>query len=262
MVQDTLAFKCALITGGGGGLGFAMAEFFLSEGKQVIIAGRTEDKLVAASKKLKDAPYYVLDTGSIADIKPFVEKIVKEHPELDCLVNNAGVQRPLDVNNLDLDAADQELNINVRGPIHLATHLLPHFKAKPYAVVMNVTSVLGFVPYSILNPLYNGTKSLMHSWSYAQRTQLKDTSVRIIEIVPPSVGTDLHRDRVDPDDNKNTPNSLTVEQFMKETIEGFRSNADTISAGSGKQLVAKWKDAFDEQFNKAASAWKGMPKKE
>jgi short-subunit dehydrogenase involved in D-alanine esterification of teichoic acids len=86
----------------------------------------------------------------------------------------------------------------------------------------------------------------MHSWSYAQRTQLKDTSVRIIEIVPPSVGTDLHRDRVDPvrvaaacaivcqadpsrqDDNKNTPNSLTVEQFMKETIEGFRSNADTI----------------------------------
>ena len=82
MVQDTLAFKCALITGGGGGLGFAMAEFFLSEGKQVIIAGRTEDKLVAASKKLKDAPYYVLDTGSIADIKPFVEKIVKEHPEV------------------------------------------------------------------------------------------------------------------------------------------------------------------------------------
>ena len=82
MVQDTLAFKCALITGGGGGLGFAMAEFFLSEGKQVIIAGRTEDKLVAASKKLKDAPYYVLDTGSIADIRPFVEKIVKEHPEV------------------------------------------------------------------------------------------------------------------------------------------------------------------------------------
>jgi len=66
-------------------------------------------------------------------------------------------------------------------------------------VIMNVSSVLGFVPYSIINPIYNGTKAFVHFWSMTQRTQLKGSNVRIVEIVPPSVGTDLHRERENPD---------------------------------------------------------------
>ncbi len=88
---QTLDFQCALVTGGAGGLGRAMAQWLVNEGgKKVIIAGRTESKLKEAAKEL-NVPYYVLDTGDIKSIKPFAEKLIKEHPEVDCLINNAGV---------------------------------------------------------------------------------------------------------------------------------------------------------------------------
>ena len=208
MAFKILDFKCALITGGAGGLGRAMAEHFLKEGKKVIIAGRTESKLQETSKALNNCPYYVLDTGDIASIPDFVKKITNEHPELDCLINNAGVQRPLDVNEMSsedfLTKADQEIYINVFGPMHLAINLLPHLKSKSAggagAVIMNVSSVLGYLPSSIINPVYNGTKAWLHFWSMNLRTQIEQSNsggrgqvggsnVRVVEIVPPSVGT-------------------------------------------------------------------------
>jgi len=139
-----------------------MSDYFLSQGKKVIICGRTESKLQAAAKEMNSCPYYVLDTGDIPAIPAFIEKITKEHPDLDCLVNNAGVQRPLDVNEMKpeefLQKADNEISINIAGPMHLAVGLLPHFRQKPGAVIMNVSSVLGYIPTSIINPVYNGTK--------------------------------------------------------------------------------------------------------
>ncbi|GAK62586.1 short-chain dehydrogenase [Moesziomyces antarcticus] len=258
MVSRVLDFQCAVITGGAGGLGFAMAEYFLSLNKKVILVGRTESKLVEASKKLSDAPYYVLDTGNVEDIPAFAKKVLAEHSEVDCLINNAGVQRPLDVQNLELDKVDNEININIRGPVHLATAFLDHLKSKPLGVIANVSSVLGFVPYSIINPIYNGTKSFVHFWSETQRVQLKNTSVRIVEIVPPSVGTDLHRERENPDDNKKhlgATSSLTVEEFMEDLVRGLEADQDVISAGSGIPLVQKWDDAFREQFNTAAAKY-------
>ncbi|EPQ32278.1 uncharacterized protein PFL1_00475 [Pseudozyma flocculosa PF-1] len=257
MAPKILDFKCALITGGAGGLGYAMAEWFLQQGKQVILVGRTESKLQQASKKL-NVPYYVLDTGNVDDIPAFTKKVLSEHPEVDCLVNNAGVQRPLDVQNLDLTKADNEININIRGPVHLATAFLDHLKSKPAAVIINVSSVLGFVPYSIINPIYNGTKAFLHFWSMTQRTQLRGTNVRIVEVVPPSVGTDLHRERANPDDNKKhlgATNSLTVEEFIDDFARGMRDDCDTISAGSGIALTEKWYAQFGEQYDAAAAKY-------
>lgn len=119
-MPDNLNFNCALVTGGGGGLGRATAEYFVSKGKKVIIAGRTEANLIITHKEIKCAGYYVLDTGDTSKIPAFVDKITKEYPELDCLVNNAGVQRPLEVLKEDaadlLAKADQEIDINIRGP--------------------------------------------------------------------------------------------------------------------------------------------------
>lgn len=256
-----LDFKCALITGSGGGLGYKMAEWFLGQGKQVILVGRTESNLKEASSKLQGSPpYYVFDTGKVADVPSFRDRVIKEHPEVDCLINNAGVQRPLDVTDMDLAALDQEIDINVRGPIHLGNAFLKHFAAKPHAVIMNVTSVLGFVPFSIINPGYNGTKAYMHSYSMAQRVQLKNTSVRVVEIAPPQVHTALHRDREDPDDNNPAKSkaSLTPDQFMKEVAEQLQEDKDFASAGPGRALTQQWHDMFvDGRFQGAADAWQG-----
>lgn len=224
--------------------------------------GRTESKLVEASKKLSNAPYYVLDTGNVDDIPSFTKKVLAEHPEVDCLINNAGVQRPLEVQNLALEKVDNEININIRGPVHLATAFLDHLKTKKAGVITNVSSVLGFVPYSITTPVYNGSKTLVHFWSETQRVQLKNTTVRVVEIVPPSVGTDLHRERENPDDNKKHlgANPLTVEEFMEHLAKGLKADQDVISAGPGIALVEKRDKTLREQSNGDAAAEKYQPK--
>lgn len=263
MRYKVLDFKCALITGGAGGIGRALTEYFLSQGKKCIIAGRTESKLQATSRELGNIPYYVLDTSDIYSLEEFVQKITRDHPDLDCLVNNAGVQRPLDVNKMNaedfLSKADTELATNISGPMHLTLHLLPHLKshsaAGSAAVIMNVSSVLGFSPFSIINPVYNGSKAWVHCWTMNLRSQLArdKTDVRVVEIVPPSVGTDLHRERENPDDNKKEKgaDALTLEEFMNEVKGGLEGDEEVVTAGMGRGLVEKWYGAFGEGYRVA-----------
>ncbi|GAB7340050.1 hypothetical protein MBLNU457_6546t1 [Dothideomycetes sp. NU457] len=260
MAPGSLDFNTALVTGGGGGIGKAIAQYLISQNKKVIIVGRTESKLVETSKEIGCAGHYVLDTGKTSDIAPFIKKITSEHPDLDCLINNAGVQRPLDFNKMSadefLEKADNEVNINIHGPMHLAVGLLPHFKSKPSAVIMNVSSVLGYIPFSIINPVYNGTKAWVHFFSMNLRTQLQKAgaNIKVIEIAPPSVGTDLHREREDPDDNKKdkNPNALSVDEFMDDLVKGWKDGKDTIGAGMSEKIVERWFNEFGPDYNKAA----------
>lgn len=147
---------------------------------------------------------------------------------------------------------------NIRGPVHLATHMLPHLAKQKSALIANVSSVLGFVPYSLINPIYNGTKSFLHVWTVVQRTQLAKThpNIKILEIVPPSTGTDLHRERENPDDNKvekGAKTSITVEQFIEEVAQGLEKNNDEIGAGSAHELIKIWNETFGAKFNAAVA---------
>jgi len=266
-MPSTLDFKCVLITGGGGGLGRAFAEYLIKKGKKVIIVGRTESNLKSTASEIGATAYYVLDTGRIDSIPSFVQKVTKDHPEIDCLINNAGVQRPLEISKLEgtefLEKADQEIDINIRGPMHLILNLLPHFKTKEYACIMNISSTLGFLPTSIINPNYNGTKAWVHMFTTNLRTQLQAKEetrrIRVVEIAPPSVGTDLHRDREDPDDNKKAKNkaALSVEEFMEDVVKGWESGSELIGAGMSKKVIEKWDGAFGEEYGKAAGAYIG-----
>jgi len=239
-----------------------MAEYLISQNKKIIIVGRTESNLKTTSKDIGAAAYFVLDTGDINSIPSFVKKVTSEHPDVDCLINNAGIQRPLEVNKLEtedfLSKADQEINVNIRGPLHLALNLLPHLKSKPYACIMNVSSLLGFSPISVINPVYNGTKAWLHMWSMNLRTQLQQDDgtkhIRVVEIAPPTVATDLHREREDPDDNKKEKNkaTLSVEEFMDEVVQGWKEGKDLVGAGISKDIIKRWEDAFLEDYKKAA----------
>jgi short-subunit dehydrogenase involved in D-alanine esterification of teichoic acids len=254
MPSANYSFKTALVTGGGGGIGKALSQQLIKDGKKVIIAGRTESNLQSTSKEIGAAAYYVLDTGDISKIPSFIEKLISEHPDIDCLVNNAGVQRPLDVNNDDpadfAKKADQEIDINIRGPMHLALHLLKHFKSKPNALIVNVSSVLGFVPFSVVNPVYCGTKAWMHFWSMDLRAQLKDSNVKVVEIAPPTVSTDLHRERSDPKDNTKEKNqeALSVEEFTEEVMGKWKKGDEMIAAGPANKIVDAWEESMGSIF--------------
>lgn len=264
------SFSCAFVTGGSGGLGRAMGESLIKSGKKVIIAGRTESKLKDAAKEMGAACYYVLDTGDISKTQSIVQKLIKEHPDVDCLINNAGVQTPFrfpgceskdDDYTFDLSKADTEIDINIRGPMYLVLNMLPHFQSlakqgKP-STIINVSSLLGYNPVSIINPVYNGTKAWLHSFTMNLRSQLKASSsgdkIKVIEIAPPQVATDLHRGRVDPDDNKGDT-AMTVPAFMEEVEKGWSQGKEIIAPGPAGDMVQKWYGAFEEGYLQAVGS--------
>ncbi|KAL4913651.1 hypothetical protein BDW62DRAFT_159096 [Aspergillus aurantiobrunneus] len=261
MPTSNFPFTCALVTGGGGGIGKAFSSYLITKDIKVLIAGRTEANLQSTAREIGAAGYYVVDTGNIPSIPQFISRVTTENPELDCLVNNAGVQRPLEVFKTPaqefLQKADQEIDINIRGPMHLTVALLEHFKTKPTAAVINVSSVLGFLPLSVINPVYNGTKAWLHSWTVNLRTQLEwaglEERIKVIEIAPPSVETDLHREREDPDDNKkrSNPSSLSIDEFMDQVSRQLEGGEEMIGAGPSSELVKRWYSVYGEPYNKA-----------
>ncbi|KID72076.1 uncharacterized protein G6M90_00g028850 [Metarhizium brunneum] len=227
-----LDFRCAVITGGGGGgIGKAMARHLVSKGKTVLLAGRTESNLQSAARDVGAAGYYLLDVGKTADISPFVDRITREHPELDCLINNAGVQRPLDIlQDGDFVAkADQEIDINVRGPMHLTLGAA----AAPADQARRRVAAL-----------------LEHEPAHAAAA-----GVRVVEIAPPTVATDLHREREDPDDNKKEKNAraLGVDEFMGEVARKLERGDEMISAGGGSDIVEKWYGMYGALYDETAS---------
>jgi short-subunit dehydrogenase involved in D-alanine esterification of teichoic acids len=100
--------------------------------------------------------------------------------------------------------------------------------------------------------VYCGTKAWMHFWSMDLRAQLKETNVKVVEIAPPTVATDLHRERDDPDDNKKSKNkgALSVEEFTEEVIGKWKKGDEMIGAGMASEIVKKWEDSMGEVFGK------------
>jgi short-subunit dehydrogenase involved in D-alanine esterification of teichoic acids len=243
-----------------------MAVELIKRGKKVLLAGRTEESLKATTSEIGAAGYYLLDVGDTSSLAGFVSKITSEHPELDCIINNAGVQRPLQIfgpdYDFDLKKADQEIDIDIRGPMHLSVLLIrEHFdKKEKGGVVMNVSSVLGFVPFSVVNPVYNGAKAWLHFFTTNLRTQVKQAGkekIRIVEIVPPAVESDLHRERVDPDDNKRHKGNkiaLTQDEFMDEVRKGWEEGQETITAGPGNEIVSEWDSTMGKRYEKMTSS--------
>lgn len=141
--------------------------------------------------------------------------------------------------------------------MHLAIQLLPHFKTLPGAVIINVSSVLGYVPTSVINPVYNGTKAWVHFWTMNLRTQLAQagSKIKVVEIAPPTVSTDLHRERQDPDDNKKDKNqaALSVDEFMADVVKAWKEDKDTIGAGPSQAIVDRWYGEFGGDYEKATS---------
>jgi short-subunit dehydrogenase involved in D-alanine esterification of teichoic acids len=239
--------------------GKAIAIDLISRGKKVLLVGRSESTLSETCKEINAAGYYTLDVGDTSSLPAFVDKVIKEHPDLDCLINNAGVQKPLQVlgpdYDFDLSKADQEIDINIRGPVHLSVLFIQKLfqNYENGAVVMNVSSALGFIPFSVVNPVYNGTKSFLHSYTVNLRTQLAQagSKIKIVEIVPPQVESDLHRDRKDPDDNKKSKSSmaLSIEEFMQDVRKGWEADEDVVAAGMAKQAVQGWQGSMGKKYD-------------
>jgi uncharacterized oxidoreductase len=205
-----------LVTGGNSGLGRRFAEEFARRGNKVIITGRkqaTIDEVVAANPGITG---YVLDVQDAQAISDFAPRIVADHPDLNVVINNAGIMVAEDLKAQDLGVAEATVITNLLGPIRLISALMPHLLTRERATIMTVSSGLAFVPL-VKTPTYNATKAAIHSYSLSLREQLKDTAIEVIEIVPPGVQTDLMPGQAD------DPQMMPLEDYIAETMANFEA---------------------------------------
>ncbi|WP_085810774.1 SDR family oxidoreductase [Sphingomonas sp. TZW2008] len=179
-----------LMTGGGSGIGEALAHRFHDRGDTVIVVGRRQGALDRAAAGRERIHTRTLDVEDAAAVATFAKSIVADFPSLNVLFNNAGIMKFEDLTApRDLADAAATLAINVMGPIRLTDALIDHLARQPDAAIVTVTSGLAFVPL-VAAPTYSASKAAMHSYTVSLRTQLAG-KVEVIELAPPGVQTDL-----------------------------------------------------------------------
>ena len=242
-----------LITGGGSGIGRALARAFHALGNQVIIGGRRRQKLdetVAANPGMQSVMLDIEDAGAI---RRAAAQLVRDYPDLNAVIHNAGIMRDEDLKSGDLADAEATLATNLLGPIRLSAALLPHLLTRPRATIMTVSSGLAFVPRAA-TPTYDATKAAIHAYTQALRYQLRETSVQVLELIPPYVQTELQGERQASD-----PNAMPLDEFIAETMHILEHapEATEIIVERVRPLRFAEKgdyDAFFKRFNDAVTA--------
>jgi short-subunit dehydrogenase involved in D-alanine esterification of teichoic acids len=225
-----------LITGGTSGIGLGLALRLHEAGNTVIVAGRREELLDRITTEHPGIEGLVLDVTDPASITRAAGALTASHPELNVLVNNAGIMLP--ENLLDpasLPIAEDHVTTNLLGPIRMTYAFLPHLVTRDDAAVLNVTSALAFVPWPV-TPTYNATKAALHSFSESLRVQLADTPVQVIEVAPPGVRTTLMGQQDD-------PNSMPLDEFLTEALALLDARLDATEIVVERAGFARYAEA-------------------
>jgi uncharacterized oxidoreductase len=209
-----------LITGGGSGIGRALAEMFHSKGNKVIIAGRKQSLLDEVANESKGIDTIVLDITSLESIKNVTKKLVVKYPNLNVVIHNAGIMQAEEIGNNDLDISRAIIETNLIGQISLNSTLLPMLRKQPKGTIMTVSSGLAFLPGANF-PTYNATKAAIHSYTQSLRTQLQKTNLQVIELIPPYVQTEL----ISPQ-QAHDPNAMPLKDFIDEVTSILETQPD------------------------------------
>lgn len=259
------------ITGGTSGIGRGLAEAFYQRGNEVIISGRREQRLDEMRRRFPRMACVVLDVTQAEAIRRVARRVISEHPALNWVINNAGVQMQVGFSleeELDDEQMQTEVNTNLLGPIRVAAAFLPHLvtmtgtksrlptpgkSVAPAAALtsptlINVSSGLAFVPMARYS-IYSATKAAMHSWTMSLRQQLRSAGVKVIELIPPYVATELGgpgKPMLHPATGR-APMALNA--FIEETMRELESDGEELAIADAKGLVEAaspevWKKAF------------------
>jgi uncharacterized oxidoreductase len=244
--------NAVLITGGATGIGFALAEAFISTGNNVLICGRRIAKLREAKSKLPQIQTRRCDLSKKEDRESFCAWVEHNYQDLNILVNNAGIQRSIDIKQgtAELFRGQDEVETNFAAPIHLSTYFAPMLMKKKEAAIINVSSGLGFVPMAVM-PVYCATKAGIHMFTVSLRYQLKDTSVKVFEAVPPAVDTELGKSTTG--ESEQEYKGIPANEVAKAVLEGLKKNEYEIVIGEAKGLVQGARTDFEKAFQRLNS---------
>jgi uncharacterized oxidoreductase len=224
-----------LITGGSSGIGLAAAEMLARAGNEVLICGRRESKLAAAQRQIPPLHTLACDVSVRAERERLVHWATSQFGTLNILINNAGIQRETDflAGAPELTDGESEIDTNLTASVHLAGLCIPHFlKLEKECAVVNVTSGLAFIPLRIV-PVYCATKAALHSFSMSLRSQLEQTNVRVFEIIPPLVQTDLHRG---PQARRQAQRAILPSRVAEALVRALEKEKYEVTVGQGRDL--------------------------
>lgn len=248
-----LSDNTVLITGGASGIGYAMAEAFLAAKSRVIICGRRAMRLAAAQARHPQFHTRVCDVSRELDREELLDWAKIHFPDLNVLVNNAGVQRDIDfTKGIDeFEAGDNEIRINLEAPIVLAGLFAPLLSKNKAPAIVNVSSGLGFVPAARM-PVYSASKAGMHAFSMAMRLQLSQIGIKVFEVVPPAVDTELN-----PNGRARRGNfkaGLSPQEFVAAVMNGLENDQFEIGFGMTADLIHASREDIDKSFQRM-NAW-------
>jgi short-subunit dehydrogenase involved in D-alanine esterification of teichoic acids len=209
-----------LITGGTSGIGLGLALRFHHAGNKVIIAGRRKELLDAITAEHDGIEALVLDVADPASIADAYDTVTRAHPDLNVLINMAGIMLPEDLRDPGfLSTAESTITTNLLGPIRMLAAFIPFLTRQSEAAIINVSSGLAFVPLPI-TPTYNATKAAIHSFTESLRVQLAGTSVQVIELIPPAVRTTLMG-------QQDSEQAMPLEDFLSEAMTILQTQPET-----------------------------------
>ena len=238
------------ITGGGSGIGRGLAEAFHKLGNKVIISGRRRanlDAVIAANPGMVAVELDITDPASIDRV---AAELIRDHPALNVVINNAGIMLPDGAaGRMDDKLITDTITTNLTGPIRMTSALVEHLKGRDNAVIAYTSSVLGFVPMAV-TAVYSATKAALHSYALSQRFLLQGTGIRVLEIAPPWVRTDLMNSR-------EAEQAMPLDEFITETMLVLASENDEILVDRAKAFrnnAGPEEHALVNNFNDQAMA--------
>lgn len=215
-----------LITGGTSGIGLELVKQLTKEGATIIVTGRHTEALQKTKAQYPRVHTFRSDVSKPEDIKKLYHEVTEQFPALNMIINNAGLMRLIDLcdTSISLENINLEVATNLSGTIQMTHRFLPHLLKKKEAAIINVSSGIAFMSYSAA-PVYSATKAGVRAYTQALRLQLEDTNVKVMEIIPPGVNTNLQNDwTVQP----NASQMMPVDKMVAVIIKGIRTNQKEI----------------------------------
>lgn len=211
-----------LITGGTSGIGLELVKQLSEQGAEIIVTGRNAELLHETKKRFPAVHTFQSDVSDPRDIERLYKDMIQQFPRLNVIVNNAGAMRLIDVRDpqRSLEDVTREIDTNLSGTIRMVQQFLPHLLKQPSAAIVNVSSGIAFMPYSIA-PVYSASKAGVHAYTLALRLQLQKTPVKVLEVIPPGVKTNLQHDwHTQP----NPGQMMDVDKMVRIVVNGLQKD--------------------------------------
>jgi uncharacterized oxidoreductase len=211
-----------LITGGTSGIGLELVKQLTDEGAVVIVTGRNLDALNATKERFPMVHTFQSDVSKLKDIEQLFQVVTSVFPNLNMVINNAGEMRLLDLTNasINLENVNREIAINLTGTIQMVQKFLPHLLKQREAGIINVSSAIAFMPYSVA-PIYSASKAGVRFYTQALRQQLDNTSVRVFELIPSGTNTSLQDDWIMP---PNPRMMMDVDKLVSKVVRDLKND--------------------------------------